>query len=608
MPLRLPNLGMPMLAKDLREMAQRPRTYAVRVAFALLTFSISAVLFYPTYYWARNSPLGILGRGGILLFNLYVVEWFGLCLFVPAIVSGAIAAEKERDTLQLLFLTRLGPWTILIEKLLSRFASVATFLLVSILPLLVAYALGGVGPRDVEFAAIGLAATAFQVGCVSLFCSAFCATTSSAFLLSYVVLGFLFFFPALTYAAVYVVDPSLVTPFLGSGWHVWLNCTQGITAWYLNPAFAFRPYHVSLLPLLVISGSGAMFLVLARLVIVRRAVPQPKYRIRRILQWIDRVLARVNDRVARGVVVGRAGDDLPKENPVVWRESRRGNLGQINYLVRFLFLLELPILLPTAYYVLTTTDLSFSALEYPALLLWLIAVLVVLARASGLFAAERSRQTLDVLLATPLPLAALVGGKTRALWRVVLVVSVPIFLHALLRGYLQASYSYGGRRWSYYLMQGFDSSQSARFYVVMEAVYLVLVLGLAAQLAFLLGLLAKTQGRALTAALGVFVAWCFLPLIVRRYTFAPDQMLYFSPITGLLANEFVDVNNSLGFFEPDSRSSGFYLMIHCGLFAAIVATLAWVNHVLASRVLLRPARRAASAPSSSLHLQSLNVG
>jgi hypothetical protein len=120
--------------------------------------------------------------------------------------------------------------------------------------------------------------------------------------------------------------------------------------------------------------------------------------------------------------------------------------------------------------------------------------------------------------------------------------------------------------------------------------------------------LAKTQGRALTAALGVFVAWCFLPLIVRRYTFAPDQMLYFSPLTGLLANEFVDVNNSLGFFEPDSRSSGFYLMIHCGLFAAIVATLAWVNHVLASRVLLRPARRAASAPSSSLHLQSLNVG
>jgi hypothetical protein len=226
------------------------------------------------------------------------------------------------------------------------------------------------------------------------------------------------------------------------------------------------------------------------------------------------------------------------------------------------------------------------------LLLWLIAVLVVLARSSGLFAAEKSRQTLDILLATPLPLAALVGGKMRALWRVVLVVSIPIFLQALLRGYLQASHSYGGRRWSYYRLQGFDSSQSAQLYVVMDVVYLVLVLSLAAQLAFLSGLLAKTQGRALVAALSIFTAWCFIPFIVRLYTlgFGSDSMLYFSPISGLLANEWVEVNNSFGLGDAESRHSGFYLLIHCGLYAAIVATLAWVNHLLARRILLRPSR------------------
>jgi ABC-type transport system involved in multi-copper enzyme maturation permease subunit len=590
MPLRLSNFGLPMLAKDLREMAQRRRTYAVRVAFALLIFSLSAVLFVPIYHLTQRSPKGILGQGAMLLYDLYVVEWFGVCLFVPAVVSGALAAEKERDTLQLLFLTRLGPWTILAEKLLSRFVPVATFLLVSIPPLFVAYALGGVRQRDVEFAALGLSVTAFQVGCLSLFCSAFCATSSSAFLLTYFLLGCVFLFPALTYAAVYLVDPSLVTPFLGSGWHVWLNCTTGITPWFYNPMFSFRPFHTSRLPLLIISGSGALFLVLARLVIVRRASPQPKYRLRRFLQWLDRFLGRLNDRVARGVVFGRSGADLPKENPVVWRECRRGNLGQINYLVRFLLVLELPILLPTTYYVLTTKDLTFSGLETPALLLWLIAVLVVLARSSGLFAAEKSRQTLDILLATPLPLAALVGGKMRALWRVVLVVSIPIFLQALLRGYLQASYSYGGRRWSYYRLQGFDSSQSAQLYVVMDVVNLVLVLSLAAQLAFLSGLLAKTQGRALVAALGIFAAWCFIPFIVHRFTLGSHSMLYFSPISGLLANEWVEVNNSFGLADAESRHSGFYLLIHCGLYAAIVATLAWVNHLLARRILLRLSR------------------
>src|SRR5580704_10416189 len=124
MTFRLSEFGLPMLAKDLVEMAQRRRTYAVRVAFALLVFSMSAVLMLPVYGWAKGSPIGMLGRGSMLLYALYVIEWLGLCLFVPAVVSGALADEKERNTLQLLFLTRLGPWTILLEKLLSRLVSV----------------------------------------------------------------------------------------------------------------------------------------------------------------------------------------------------------------------------------------------------------------------------------------------------------------------------------------------------------------------------------------------------------------------------------------------------------------------------------------------------
>ena len=77
---------------------------------------------------------------------------------------------------------------------------------------------------------------------------------------------------------------------------------------------------------------------------------------------------------------------------------------------------------------------------------------------------------------------------------------------------------------------------------------------------------------------------------MRRFTFATDPVLYFSPISGLLANEFVEVNNSLGLGDAESRHSGFYVLIHCGVLAAIVATLAWVNHVLAGRILLRPSR------------------
>ncbi|WP_230685503.1 hypothetical protein, partial [Streptococcus pneumoniae] len=63
---------------------------------------------------------------------------------MPAMSVGAITLEKEKNTLTLLFLTRLGPWTILFEKYLARVVNMASYLLIT-LPLFgIAYSLGGV--------------------------------------------------------------------------------------------------------------------------------------------------------------------------------------------------------------------------------------------------------------------------------------------------------------------------------------------------------------------------------------------------------------------------------------------------------------------------------
>ncbi len=201
---RLSSLALPLFAKELGEMGQkrqdvrRPRRLRPARLLDVGSFLPPAVPRGPT------APLSVMGRGAAALNVIYEVEWWGLCLFVPALVSGALAAEKERHTLQLLFLTRLGPWTILLEKLLSRFVPVATFLLVSLPLLLMAYLLGGLTLRDVEFAALGLAATAFQVGCVALFCSAFFGTEAMALIASYAISAMICFFP-------YLVQSALVT-------------------------------------------------------------------------------------------------------------------------------------------------------------------------------------------------------------------------------------------------------------------------------------------------------------------------------------------------------------------------------------------------------------
>jgi hypothetical protein len=543
-----------------------------------------------------------------LLNVLYEIEWFGLCLFVPAIVSGALAAEKERNTLQLLFLTRLGPWTILLEKLLSRFVPVATFLLVSLPLLFIAYLMGGLTRSDLQFAAIGLAATAFQVGCIALFCSAFCATSASAFVMSYVLIALVLLFPFFAVLAIISFE-SCYQLVAGSNFAViaWLNdpqthatiervvsATLGINLdWLFGQMSApgpVRPFHTTSFPLIVIASIGLIFLILARLVIVRRASPQPKNRIRRFFQWLDRVFGRLNDRYARGIVLSRPGSDLPGDNPVAWREKRRGTLGRINYLVRMLLVIELPILLFTVMLVVNTPDVNFTGLSILGLLLWPIALLVVFVRSAGLIAAEKARQTLDVLLTTPLPLSALAGAKMRGLWRVMFIVSVPILLHALFVGYLQTSTT--GRRTWHYSHNGFglgiDANISTHLYVVIVAVNLVILLGLAAQLAFLFGLRAKTQGRAVTAVLGVFIAWCFIPLIVRVFAETGSATLYFSPIGSLLVNEYPDLIVDRGIrLGTETGTLRFELLLHCGIYAALVVALARVNRRLAARALLR---------------------
>jgi ABC-type transport system involved in multi-copper enzyme maturation permease subunit len=589
MKARLPNLGLPMLAKDLREMAQRRQTYGVRVAFAILMFSMSALIFLPTYGMARFSPTGLLGQGGQLLSVLYVIELVGLCLFVPAIVSGALAAEKERNTLQLLFLTRLGPWTILIEKLLSRLVPVATFLLVSLPLVFVAYLLGGLTRGDLEFAVLGLAAMAFEVACLSLFCSAFCATSATAFVMSYVTMATLFVFPYLvvatfvefemwyrrvtgTYPALFVwldqprwqpVVQMAITSTQGFRW-------EGLFRQAAGPGGS-RPFHREFFPLGIMTTCGLFFLLLARLVLVSRVAPQPKHRIRRLFHGMDRTLVRINDRFARGIVFGRIGNDLPEDNPIGWRERRRGNLGRLNYMIRILLVLELPILLPTVLYVSTTRDLSFTALGVPGLLLWSIALLVVFVRAAGLIAAEKARQTLDVLLATPLHVAEIASEKLRGMRRTMVVVSVPILFHAALVDFLQTA---GGRS-----------------YFFQTVANLLILLNLAAQMAFLFGLWGKTQGRAVTTVLSVFVAWCILPLIVRVFADTGSWILYFSPIGGLLVNQFPSLNYSRpfpGMFSYPHPEGDFHAVIHYAIYGAIVGTLVWVNHGVARRVLLRP--------------------
>ena len=137
------HLGLPLLAKELTEQAVRRRTYVVRTVYACLLFGAVFLMFYDRVGRNIGSPTAVLGHGREMFAAIIGLQFTGIYLFMPAITCGVLTLEKEHNSLGLLFLTRLGPWTIVLEKYLGRLVPMLTFLLLSMPLLAFTYTFGG---------------------------------------------------------------------------------------------------------------------------------------------------------------------------------------------------------------------------------------------------------------------------------------------------------------------------------------------------------------------------------------------------------------------------------------------------------------------------------
>ncbi len=168
MKLSLPRWGLPLLAKELVEQAARPRTYVVRVVYAVLLFFAGFMFYYSIVSRYNASPYAVLGHGRELFQAIINLQFVGIYLFAPAMTCGVLTFEKERNTLGLLFLTRLGPWTIVLEKYLGRIIPMCSFLILSLPLLVIAYSLGGFTQQYVWTGVWLLLITVFQVSALAL--------------------------------------------------------------------------------------------------------------------------------------------------------------------------------------------------------------------------------------------------------------------------------------------------------------------------------------------------------------------------------------------------------------------------------------------------------
>ena len=511
--------GLPLLARELVEQAVRKRTYVIRCVYALLLFAVVLLMFWDVIYENLQNPFAVLGRGQDLFEMIVGLQLAGVYLFMPALACGVITAEKERNSLGLLLLTKLGPWTIVFEKYLARLIPMLSFLLLSLPLLAFAYALGGVSSSEIWLAAWMLLLTALQVGAFAVMCSCFFGTTAAAFVATYV-LGFLFYFgPGFL---LLVIEPwrssaeltaEVIRDMLGtssgvsSGWGI----GPEHLAFPWVPPIQFFDYPVMPAWLVAIKSvptllSIALFLGLARVFLIRRAFVPGKNPLLAFFRSLDGFFHRLNqNRVTKGIEIYKESTTLPEFDPIAWRETRKKSLGTVRYLVRIFVALEGPILAVCLIIAIVEGGRggAIDELSLVMCLLWILTALLLVVKGTSLIAGERTHETLDVLLTTPLSSKELVVQKMRGLSRLMIVLGICFATIIVFETW-----------WRSHAMSSRRTEEGPVLYFISSTLAAGIFAPIVAWLSFYVGLRMKTQARAIFTTLAILVVWCAGPFLL----------------------------------------------------------------------------------------------
>ncbi len=170
----------------LREMRQRFRTFRTPLIVSLYLLVVGGLCLGYIYLRWRHMP-GFYqpGRSRELFITLSMVQLILLAFVTPGLTSGAISAEREKQTLNVLLVTRLKPLGIVAGKMVSSCAFMV-LLIVATLPLYnVILLYGGFSPGQMLGVFAFYLVTIFLFGSVGMACSAFFQRTGPSTVAAY---------------------------------------------------------------------------------------------------------------------------------------------------------------------------------------------------------------------------------------------------------------------------------------------------------------------------------------------------------------------------------------------------------------------------------------
>jgi ABC-type transport system involved in multi-copper enzyme maturation permease subunit len=163
----------PIVAKEYRSRMRTWRSPIAMTVYICLIGGLGWAIFSSMSSSARSSynPGQAANYGQSLFMWLIIFQMVLLAFITPALTAGAVSSERERQTIDLLFVTRLPSFSILWGKLLASMSFVLLLLLLSVPIFSLVFLFGGIELDQLVTAFLVTGVAALTLGLIGIACS-----------------------------------------------------------------------------------------------------------------------------------------------------------------------------------------------------------------------------------------------------------------------------------------------------------------------------------------------------------------------------------------------------------------------------------------------------
>ncbi len=138
----------PMFSLEMVTSARRTRYFVIRVLYAVVLLLCLLMIYSDNSFSNREADIATIARMSYGFFVAFsIVQLLLVVGLGPAMAAGTIAVERERRTIEHLFVTQLGNAEIVLGKLFARLMQISYLVLVGLPVLALAMLMGGIAPR-----------------------------------------------------------------------------------------------------------------------------------------------------------------------------------------------------------------------------------------------------------------------------------------------------------------------------------------------------------------------------------------------------------------------------------------------------------------------------